>query len=126
MVDGDLGHPEAGLRDLGHHLDADDAAVLGQLDLVEDVATDQPQVAVDVADRQAEHRAHDGVVQLADDDPLERVVALDLVPLDDVDVVAQALGEQPELARVVLGVAVGVADQRPSRRARSRSVSAPP
>ena len=91
MVDRHLGQLEASLGDLGHHLDADDAAVTSQLYLVKDVTPDQPHVAVHVADRQSEHRLDDGVIDPADDLPMERVAALDLVPLDHVHVVTKML-----------------------------------
>ena len=50
VVHGDLDDPEAGILDLAHQLEADDARVALQLDAIEDLAAHQPEVAVDVAD----------------------------------------------------------------------------
>ena len=51
-----LDDAEAGVLDLLHHLEADDAARLLELDALEDRPPHQPEVAVDVAHRQAEQQ----------------------------------------------------------------------
>jgi hypothetical protein len=111
MMDRHFGDSKAGLLNLSHQLDADHTTVFLQPDPIEHVSADQAEVAVDVADVQSEHRPDGPVVELANDDSLDRIVSLDLVALDDVDIVAKRLDQFLELSRVVLGVAVGVADQ---------------
>ena len=69
-----------------HHLDADAAAVALERKALEDVAAEQAEVAVDVAQVQAEHRLHQVVVDAADDLAVQRIVALDLPALDNVDI----------------------------------------
>ena len=72
--------------DLLHHLDADDAAGLLELDALEDRPAHQPEVAVDVADRQPNITRDDVVVEPADDDPVQRIRPADLVAVDQIDV----------------------------------------
>ena len=59
---------EAGVLDLLHHLQADDAAVLLEPHAVEDRPAQHPEVAVDVAHAQAEQHLDDVVIEAADDD----------------------------------------------------------
>src|SRR5438552_16646685 len=54
MVHGHFGDAEPRVGDLLHHLEADDAAVLGETDAIEHGAPDEPKVAIDVANRQSE------------------------------------------------------------------------
>ena len=63
-----LDDAEAGVLNLLHHLEADDAAVLLEVHRVEDRAPHQPEIAVDVAHPQAEEHLDDVVVEAADDD----------------------------------------------------------
>ena len=80
-----FGDAEPGVGDLLHHLEADDAAVLFEVDLVEDRSPHQPEVAVDVAHRQAEQELDGVVVDPADDDAVQRIGAADLVAVHQVD-----------------------------------------
>src|SRR6185436_21084953 len=57
MMDRNLDDPEPGIVNLLHHLEADDAARLLELDALEDGPSHQSEVAVHVADVEAEHRA---------------------------------------------------------------------
>src|SRR5690606_39096284 len=113
VVDGNLGDPESGVLHLLHQLQADDAAVVLEPDAIEDRPPHQPEVAVDVADAQAEQDLHRVVVDAPDDDAVPRVGSADLVPVHQIDVVAEPRPEPCDLARVVLPVAVGVEDELP-------------
>ena len=57
VADADLGEPGAGVLELAHHLDADHTGRRRQLDSVEQLAPDQPEVAVGVADVEAEQQS---------------------------------------------------------------------
>ena len=108
---------EAGVLDLLHHLEADDAARLLEVDALEDRAPHQAEVAVDVAHLQPEQHADDVVVEAADDDAVQRIGAADLVAVHQIDVRRHLRPEHRQLRRVVLRVAVGVEDQLLGRRA---------
>ena len=81
-----LGDTEAGVLELLHHLQADDAAVLLEPHHVEDVAAHQAEVAVHVAHLEPEEQLHGVVVDAADDDPVERIGAADLPAVDPVHI----------------------------------------
>ena len=84
-----LGDAEAGVRDLLHHLQADDAAVLLEVHGVEDRAAHHAEVAVDVAHLQAEEQLDGVVIDAADDDAVQRIGAADLVAVDQIHVVVE-------------------------------------
>ena len=112
---------EAGILDLAHHLEADDAGVLLELDAIEDLAAHQTEVAVDVADAQPEQQLDGVVVDAADDDAMPRIGAADLVAGDHVGVGGQPVPEHRELGRIVLRVAVGVGNRAPWSPRRTRA-----
>ena len=62
MVYRDLSDPKARVLDLLHHLEADDAAAFLESDAIEDGPPQQAEVAVDVAQPQAEQELHHVVV----------------------------------------------------------------
>ena len=94
-----------------HQLDADDAGRAREAHLVEDLPAHQPEVAVHVAQPQAEGELDEPVVEPADHDPVQRVVAGDLVAVHEVHLGREGLEQRLQLARVVLRVAVGVEDE---------------
>ena len=110
MVDLDLDAARVELAEPADELDADRAAVLLEPQPADVIRAHQPEVAVDVADRDPEQEPHRGRVDGSDDAPVERVGAVALVALDPVDLVGDVLGEPDELLGVVLAVAVGVED----------------
>src|SRR5215475_12527878 len=81
MVDRYLDDPEPRVLDLLHHLEADHAARLAQLDLIENRPPHQAEITVDVADGQPEHQRDDVVVHPSDDDAVKRIRSADLVPV---------------------------------------------
>jgi hypothetical protein len=112
VVHGHFDDAEAGVLDLAHHLQADDARVALQLHAVEDLAAQQAEVAVDVAHAQPEEELDDVVIGPTDDDAVQRIRSADLVAIHHVGVIGQTLPQRFELCRVVLRIAVGVSDQR--------------
>ena len=105
-----LDDAEAGVLDLLHHLEADDAAAFLEVDLLEDRPAHQPEVAVHIADAQAEQEADEMVVDPADDDAVQRIRTADLVAVDQIRCRRHPGPEHGQLRRVVLRVAVGVED----------------
>jgi hypothetical protein len=103
--------PEPRVLDLLHHLEADDAARLRQVDALEDRAAHQAEIAVDVADGEPEHDADQVMVEAADHDPVQRIRSADLVAVHQVDAGRHLPPQRGELRRVVLRVAVGIEDQ---------------
>src|SRR5262249_46062978 len=79
-----------------HHLDADDAARLLQVDPMKNRPPHQPEVAVDVSQPDAEQDADDVVIDAADDDAVQGIGAADLVAVDDVRAGRQVLPELPD------------------------------
>ena len=110
VVDLDLDAARVELAEPAHELDADRAAVLLEPQPADVIRAHQPEVAVDVADRDPEQEPHRGGVDGSDDAPVERIGAVALVALDPVDLVGDVLGQPDELLGVVLAVAVGVED----------------
>src|SRR5215468_1746052 len=70
MVHRHFDDAEAVVLDLLHHLDADDAARLLQVDPLEDRTAHQPEIAIDVPELQPEQNADDVMVNAADDNPV--------------------------------------------------------
>lgn len=108
VVDLDLDAARPGVLEAADELDADCAAVLFELQPAHDLAAHQPEVAVDVADRQPEQEPHRGRVDRPDHAAVQRVGAVALVALDPIHVRGHVLGELRDLGRVVLAIAVGV------------------
>ena len=96
---------------------------LFEIDAFEDRPAHQPEVAVDVADRQAEQQADDVVIETADDDPVQRIRPADLVAVHQIGVRRHARPQRGQLRRVVLRVAVGVENQLLGRRRETRSAA---
>jgi len=110
VVDLDLDAARVELAEPADELDADRAAVLLEPQPADVIRAHEPEVAVDVADRDPEQEPHRGRVYGSDDAPVERVGAVALVALDPVDLVGDVLSEPHELLGVVLTIAVGVED----------------
>ena len=108
---GHLVDHEPGVGDLLHHLEADDAAVFGELHTVEHAAANEPEVAVHVPDLQAEQPLHRVVVDAADDNPMQRIGPADLIAVHEIHARPHVRPEQLDFRWVVLSVAVGVEDQ---------------
>src|SRR5581483_3974760 len=77
MVHRHFDDAEAGILDLLHHLQTDDARGFFEVDALEDGAPHQAEVAVDVADGEAEHPRHEMVIRAADDDSVKWIRAAD-------------------------------------------------
>src|ERR1043166_2350191 len=103
-----LHEPASGVLHLLHHLQADDSAVLRQMDALEHGPSDQPEIAVHVSDPKAEHQLHHPMVNLSDYDAMERIVTLDFVSLDHFHVRSGERRELLQLTRIILRVAIRV------------------
>jgi len=116
MVDRNPLYLKSGSVDSRDELHANEPGVIVQLYLVEDLASDEPEIAVDIFGRNLKHRADEVMVSLAHPDSVERVVTPDLVAVDDIGFVPQ-LPEELQLADVILRVSIGIEDEAlPSRR----------
>ena len=111
-----FGNPEAGVLDLLHHLEADDAAVLLERHRVEDRPAHQPEVTVHVAHPQAEQKLHRVVIDPADHDAMNRIRSADLVAVDHVHIIGEAFPEDVHFGGIVLRIAIRVEDQITSGR----------
>ena len=106
VVDAELGQAGVPAEQPHQQLGRDRRAVGLQLELVEQVAADELERAVDVAHRQAEHAVHEAVPERPGDDPPVWVVAVDAAA-DDHVMVARERDERLELGEVELQVGVG-------------------
>src|SRR5262245_62429742 len=110
VVHADLGEAGAGVLELAHELDADDTGGVDQFDTVERTPPDEAEVAVGVADVQAEEERDEAVVHATNDTAEHAVCSAQLEALDDVDVVGRVPHEELQLSGIELSVAVGVED----------------
>src|SRR4029450_11076073 len=67
VVNWHLAHAEAALLDARHHLDSDTTAIALKRKTLQDVAAEESEIAVHVAQVQAEPEAHEVVVDTSDD-----------------------------------------------------------
>ena len=108
---------ESRVLDLFHHFDADDAAAFLQIDPFEDRAAHQAEIAIDVAQLEAEQNADDVVIQAADDDAVQRIGAADLVTVHQIDARSHAVPQRRQFGGIVLRVAVSIENELLGRRA---------
>ena len=82
-------------------------------------APHQPEIAVDVANLEAEQQLHEVMVGAADHDAVHRVGAADLPAVDPVDIVGHLRPQRRHFRRIILAVAVGIEDEVLGRRRKS-------
>src|SRR5437763_11779476 len=111
VVDRDLGDAETRVLDLFHEFDADYATVRLEMHHIKDAASNKTEIAIDVAQLEAEAEGDHVVIDLADDLAVDRIVAVNLEAVDHVDLIAKGLTQHRELTRVVLRIAVGIENQ---------------
>src|SRR5574341_1122673 len=99
---------EAIVLSLLHHLDADHAAVAGEGDALEDAAADQAEVAVHVAQAQAEGDLDHVMIDASDQLAIPRIAAKLLVALYHIHAIADLRIEGAQILHIILRVAVGV------------------
>src|ERR1035441_3616509 len=104
VVYADLRHQPAAQFQLADQFDADGSAGGSEVNLVQQLATNQTVVAVDVADPNAEEQARAEIVDVADPDAVSRVVALQLVAVDEPGLRRYELEQAGQLADIVLTV----------------------
>src|ERR1039457_2823210 len=108
MVHSDLRHVAAAEFQFAHQFDANRAAGGGQVDLFEQIAADQPVIAIDVADADAEQQARAKIVNISDPDAMGRVVPIELVAVHQPRVGTHEFQQSRKFADIVLPVAIGV------------------
>ena len=85
MVYGRFGQTETSVLGFLLQLHADDAAIRFQLYHIEDRASHEAEVAVHVLEPQAKEELDDVLVEVADDNALGGIIALDLVAIYQID-----------------------------------------
>ena len=117
MMHSDFHHLAPAQFQFPHQLDADSAAGGRQVDFRQQGAANQPVIAIDIADANAEQQARAKVVDLPDPDAVPWVVTLQLVAVHQPGGGRDQIEQPGKLADVILAVAIGVEDKfLPSRR----------
>src|SRR5262245_45859264 len=98
MAHGYFNHSESCQFEFLGHLDTDDTASGFQRNPFEDVAPEEPEVAIDIANRKSKCPAHRAAVGEADPDSIPCIGAFDLVAVDEIDI-------RPELCEQVVKLA---------------------
>jgi hypothetical protein len=111
VADRNLRHSKSCDVEFPGHFHADDAAARFERDLFKYLAPEEPEVAVDIANRKPKGESHGSPVQFADDDAVPRIRAFYFVAIDQVDVRPEFGKKIVDFADVVLSVAVGVKDE---------------
>src|ERR1019366_3027320 len=113
VVYSDLRHHAAAQFQFAHQLDADGSAGGSEVNSVQQLAPNQTVVAVDVADPNAEEQARAEVVEVTDPDAVSRVVALQLVTVDESGFRCRERQQAGQFADVVLAVAICIENKLP-------------
>src|SRR6188508_309560 len=108
MADGDLHHLQPSSIELSCHLHADHAACGLQRDDFEHTTANEPEIAVHVANRQSEGKAHCSAVGRPDPDPVPGIGAFHLVSVNEIDVWPELSQKVVDLANVILPVSVRI------------------
>ena len=106
-----FGKAKTSVADLLDHLDTDYAAVALKLDFFKDLSPHKPKITVDIADLETKGKLCNSVINSADYRAVPGIMPFDLVSVDDIDVIAQSGDELPQLAHVILRIAIGIEDK---------------
>src|SRR5687767_10347067 len=106
-----LDHPESCELELLGHFDANNSASGFERNFIENVAAKESEVTVDIADREAERPAHCPAVEIADEDTVPGIRALDLVSIDHIDIGPHLRQQIVDLAHIVLPVTISIEDE---------------
>ena len=109
--DGEFNHLHAGAFEHGDEFDADGAAGGAEGFAGEERAADEAEIAINVAEADAEEEAGELVIDGADDLAVPGIVAGDFVAVDEADFGGDGVEKCWEVSDVVLAVAVGVEDE---------------
>lgn len=107
----DFGNAAAGQLQLSNQFDTDRAAGGGELDIFHELTADEAEVTIDIADSNAKDRTGKRVVDVADPDAMSRIVALQLIAVDESDVRSKGGEELRQFANIVLSIAVRIEHQ---------------
>src|SRR4029450_5056668 len=108
VVDRDFRHSATVGLKLLHHFHADHTAVASKLDPLEHPSSEEPEIAINVANVQSEQRTHKKLVHPADDDPVSGIRPADLIAVYDVDPIVERIQKLRQLVHIVLSIAVRV------------------
>src|SRR5579871_121461 len=97
--------------DFADQFDTDGSGVRFQTQLLQKLAPNQPEVAIDVAQANPEQQAGKAIVDAADADAVPRVVPLELVAVHQAYTGSQFFEQQRQFADVILAVTIGIKDQ---------------
>ena len=111
MADRDLHHLQPRSIELSCHLHADHAACGLQRDDFENATANQAEIAIHVANRQPEGKAHCSAIRRPDPDPVPGIGAFHLVSVNEIDVWPELSQKVVDFANVILSVSVGIEDQ---------------
>src|SRR5262252_9058185 len=101
-------HATAADLQLAHQFDADRTTGRGEVDLVQQLAADQPVIAIDIANADAKEQARAEVVDAADPYAMCRIMALQLVTVDQTGAGLYQCEQARQFPDIVLAVAIGV------------------
>jgi hypothetical protein len=111
VMHGNLDDVAAPVLQFPHHLYADHAAIASELDLLEKAPAEEPEIAVDVPDLQAEQKAHEALIDDTNDNSVSGVRPVDLVPIDNVDAHPEGIQQQRQFFDIILPIPVGIENQ---------------
>ncbi len=111
MANRNLDHSKSRQFEFFGHFNADDTTSGLEGNGIEDVTAEKPKIAIDVANRQAEHPSHRAPVCGADPDAIPGVGAFDFVTVDKINVGREFGQEIVHFAHVVLAIAIRIEDE---------------
>lgn len=79
-----------------------------QVDLIQEFAADEPEIAIDVADFDAEQEPGESVIDVPDEDAMPGIVPLEFVAVYESDIGLHSLQQFRNLIDIVLAVPVGI------------------
>jgi hypothetical protein len=108
VMHGDLDDPAADILEPPHHLNADHTAVACELNLLQKASLEDPEIAVDILDMQAEQEAHEALIDGTNDNPVPGIRSADLVPVYRINATPECLQHQRQFFDIILAVTVGI------------------
>jgi hypothetical protein len=111
VMHGDLDDPAVPVLKLFHHLYADHAAIVRELDLLEETPSEESEIAVDILDVQPEQEAHKALIDGTNDNPVPGVRPADLVPVYRINATPECLQQQRQFFDIILAIPIGIENQ---------------
>src|SRR5262249_53569759 len=111
-----LDHAKLTQLEFSHQLHADGPAGRSKPHLIEQLAPDQPEIAIDIPQPYPKNPTRETIVDIPDHDPPPRIVALELVPVHQPHAGRHQIQQLRQLADIVLPVTVSVKNKVLPRR----------